>query len=304
MSEAYFIQGMGWLPDFPNDRDLTRNTQEVPEPAAQAGAATAVAELVDRAGVPADQVALPERQDLREWCSPIENQGALGSCTAQAAVGVFEYFQRRACGENLDLSRLFLYKVTRNLLRWEGDRGAFLRTAAGAMRLFGAPPEEYWPYEPERLEEEPPAFCYAFGQSFQAVQYYRLDPPNKARSELLADIKTHLAAGLCSMFGFTVRESISEAKAEGRIPYPAKTERVRGGHAVAAVGYDDTLSIKGKAAAAPETRGALLIRNSWGPEWGEGGYGWLPYQYVLDGLAVDWWCLIKQEWADTGEFGL
>jgi C1A family cysteine protease len=303
MSDAYLIQGMGWLPDFPSDTDLTSEAQKVPEPAAQGGATKPVAELVDRA-LPAKQEDIPGRQDLREWCSPVENQGALGSCTAQAAVGVFEYFQRRACGEHLDLSRLFLYKVTRNLLHWEGDRGAFLRTAAGAMRLFGAPPEEYWPYQPDRLEEEPPAFCYAFGQSFQAVQYYRLDPPNTARPDLLADIKTHLAAGLCSMFGFTVRESISEAQPDGRIPYPAKTERVRGGHAVVAVGYDDGLVIKGKTAAAPETKGALLIRNSWGPEWGEAGYGWVPYQYILDGLAVDWWCLIKQEWIDTGEFGL
>ena len=50
--------------------------------------------------------------------------------------------------------------------------------------------------------------------------------------------------------------------------------------------------------------GALLIRNSWGPTWGQGGYGWMPYEYVLKGVALDFWSLLKTEWVDTDQFYL
>ena len=79
------------------------------------------------------KTSLPDSVDLKEWCSPIEDQGELGSCTAQAGVALVEYFERRAFGKHLDASRLFLYKATRNMLHWTGDTGAFLRTTMGAI---------------------------------------------------------------------------------------------------------------------------------------------------------------------------
>src|SRR5574337_216933 len=154
---------------------------------------------------------LPPSVDLRAWCSPIENQGALGSCTANAGAGVVEYFERRAFGHHMDASRLFLYKATRDLMRVTGDTGAYLRTTMGALVLFGVPPEEYWLYTIADFDKEPTAFCYAFAQNFQAIQYYRLDPPGTSKPVLLTRIKTNLAAGLPSMFGFTVYTSISQA---------------------------------------------------------------------------------------------
>src|SRR4051794_17242869 len=283
---------MGWLPDWPDFRDFTHEHEKVQPILAAVGLTK-----------PDAARKLPATVDLRGYFSPVENQGQLGACTAHAAIGVLEYSERRAFNNYVDASRLFLYKVTRDLLGWTGDTGAFLRSAMGAMALFGAPPEKYWPYDVAKFDVEPTAFLYSLGQSYQAVTYFRLDPPGTPRPDLLAKIKTNLAAGLPSIFGFTCYSSLSQAQTTGRIPVPGAGEKVIGGHAISVAGYEDGLVIKNTTSGA-QTKGAFLIRNSWGTGWGELGYGWLPYDYVLKGLATDWWVLSKAEWVATGQFGL
>jgi len=105
----------GWLPDVPDFRDYSAETESVRSQLQRVGVADT------------DRVAMAESVDLRRWCSPVEDQGSLDSCTANAGTALVEFFERKAFGKHIDASRLFLYKTTRNLMGWTGDTGAFLR---------------------------------------------------------------------------------------------------------------------------------------------------------------------------------
>ncbi len=286
--------GTGWLPPLPDLTDKTEADVDIPEMAQKMRLSTSQS--------------LPTTVNLRQWCSPIEDQGNLGSCTANAAVGVVEYFEKRAFNKYIDGSRLFVYKVTRNLMGVTGDTGAFLRTAMAALTFGGVPPAQYWPYTDKKpdFDKEPSAFVYAVADNFEAIRYFCHDPlgKNLPTDQVLANVKKWLAAGVPSMFGFYVFPSLySGSDVPGGIPYPCRGEKAIGGHAIVAVGYDDNKKIVNKNCK-QETTGALLIRNSWGKRWGDQGYGWLPYQYVLDKLATDFWSLLQMEWVDTKNFGL
>jgi C1A family cysteine protease len=282
----------GWLPPRPDLRDYTSGTKEIKA-------------LTKKLGIDNVNQTVPVSVDLREWCTPVENQGNLGSCTSHAGLGIVEYYEKRAFGKHIEGSRLFLYKVTRNLMQTKGDTGAWLRNVMGALTLFGVPAEKYWPYKIADFDKEPDAFIYSLADNYKTLKYFCHDSQtgNIAGIEVLESVKISLAAGIPSMFGFWGFPSFESTDIIGGIPYPAPGESAEWGHAVVAVGYDDKKKVT-NLICNESTTGALLIRNSWGKEWGDNGYGWLPYDYVFTKLATDFWSLLGMEWVDSGQFGI
>lgn len=259
------MHNLGWLPELPDQRDYDIDNHP---------------RLIAPRYLPLVPAAPPSSVDLTRYCSPIENQGRLGSCTANAVVGCVEFYQRQFRGQHTDGSRLFLYKTSRNLHGWVGDTGMYIRSAMKALSIFGVPPERYWPYVVDDFDEEPPAFAYSYARCFRATAYYRIDRAGRTRQNVLEVIKRLLTHEIPVVFGFVV---YSYGDNDGFFPLPEPGQRPLGGHAIVAVGYDDE-------------KDALRIRNSWGTGWGDRGYGWLPYGYILEGLSSDFWCIYHQQY--------
>jgi C1A family cysteine protease len=270
---------LGWQKSLPDFRDYSPETPEV----------RAMLERLSPIRLTGDKP--PERESLTSYFPEVDNQRQLNSSPAQACVDLVQYFDRRALGRTVSLSKLFVYQATQRLMGALGNGSVDLRSTLKAIVAFGIPYEQRWPYDVEKVNEEPAAFLYAFAGRFQSIRYVRLDGRNRTGKQTLAIVKSLLNAGFPSVFGFSVPTSISS---DGDIPYRPTFDMVQGGQAVLAVGYDDQrLS---------STKGALQIRNSWGRDWGEDGYGWLPYAYVEEQLAADFWTVMSDTWLESDEF--
>ncbi|CAN5258813.1 hypothetical protein BH10PSE4_BH10PSE4_03370 [soil metagenome] len=248
-------------------------------------------------------VAPPAAISLRAQCGPVEDQGSLNACTAHAAVALMNLVEATLNKRAFVGSRMFLYKVSRSLLHMTGDSGAYLRTAAGALALFGLPPEAYWAYDPSLLDVEPTGFCYQLGQQYRASSYFRIDSTGISPQAVITRIKGLLQQGLPAMIGYTVYFGAEfQAHASGGIPLPLATDLKVGGHALMICGYDDAKVITNSSTGGATSTGAFEIQNSRGVGWGEQGFGWLPYDYVLNGLATDVWSVINMNWVDLQPF--
>jgi len=272
-------RNLAWQRDLPDFRDYSLDHPEVRELLGRLPEST----LLDDPP--------PTRIDLREYFPRVFDQDELDSSAANACVGMLEYFERRAHGHTTPLSRLFLHQMACRLANACGTADADLRTCLKAVVRFGLPPERFYPYHPERIAKEPEAFLFSFADRFRALRYLRLDGRNSTGSETLQLVKAFLAAGFPCIFGFVVPSSLTD---DPDIPYRPTFDTAIGGQAVVAVGYDDRRL--------RATKGALLIRSSWSETWGEGGYGWLPYAFVENQLAADFWTVLRPDWIASGEF--
>jgi C1A family cysteine protease len=222
---------------------------------------------------------LPPAVDLRPSCPPIYDQGDIGKCTAEASIGMFQR-NEILFGVNpvWTPSSLFQYWNERGI---DGDQttdsGSTLSAAVKALATFGVCQLTEWPdadaNDFSNCLTSPPPQCFTDALPNKIHSYYAL--------HTMTDMKTALANGLCFIFGFTVypeMETDAVAKS-GVLPMPMPGEKPMGGHAVMAVGYDDS-------------KQAFLIRNSWGADWGIEGYFWMPYAYITDpDLAFDFWTI-------------
>jgi C1A family cysteine protease len=212
--------------------------------------------------------------DLRQWCSPIENQGSAGSCVGCGTVGALEFLQIRNGLPFVDLSRLFVYYNARLQTRdTDKDDGTYIRLAFHTLTTLGTCSEKTWPYDLNNLFVRPSWESYREAYKHKTTSYYRITATKG--QDLIDAVKTALRAQHVVVFGMTVDQDYMNYTG-GIMPMPKLTRLNAGGHCQVIVGYDDN-------------RQCWIIRNSWGTAWGEKGYAYVPYAYLDVSDADDFW---------------
>lgn len=213
----------------------------------------------------APRLKLPKKVDLRAEMPPVQDQGQLGSCTAHALVAYMSFLYPT----KPRFSRLFVYYNERVL---EGtvdqDAGAMIRDGVKTLNKQGACKESLEPYQVNAFTKEPSATAYKDALKSTVASYYRISSLNA--------LKAALSDGSPVVFGFTVYQSFEgeDIAKTGIMPMPKRGEQVLGGHAVLAVGYDDS-------------KQCVIVRNSWGRYWGEKGYFYMPYAFISNSKYCD-----------------
>jgi len=216
----------------------------------------------------------PNIVDLRRHCSPIENQGNLGSCTGQAIAGAIELLNKRN-GKYKDISRLFIYYYERLILGTINyDSGAYIRDGIKATNHYGASLESLWPHDIRKFRQQPVVEARNDALNRKVTRYERINNINECFNAL--------SNGYPIIMGFKVYSSFMSGNVTktGNMPYPnTRREKLLGGHAVLLVGYDKTKKV-------------FIARNSWGAGWGDRGYFYMPFNVVTNtSMSSDYWII-------------
>lgn len=219
----------------------------------------------------AEQIAkLAASVDLRKYDPAIFDQGSLGSCVANASCGAFQWLQNYLePSVSFAGSRLALYKWARDHDGSSGDVGTTDDSAIWVMTNDGVAHESLWPYDAGQVDTEPPANVVSDAAKAKSTSTATVSISTN-------DIKAALNIPTPVIFSFEVYANYESVGSNGLIPMPGGGDM--GGHANVVVGYSDTTTNT------DGSKGAFLVRNSWGTSWGMAGYGWMPYAFADQGL--------------------
>ena len=220
---------------------------------------------------------LPEYVNLKGYFLPVKNQGKLGSCSAFPISATYEYFAEKN-NKNVNVSELFIYYNARLARGKEKeDSGAYLSDAIEGVKKFGACFNSTWKYNVSKFHDKPSEEAYKEAKQFLADKYYRIQPNIK-------DLKFALAKGYPVIFGLKLYKSFYVRNNTGIIPFPSAKEQKLGkygNHAMLLIGYSDQEKL-------------FLVRNSWGTDFGESGYCYIPYDYLANPMYCSEAFIIQQ----------
>lgn len=213
---------------------------------------------------------LPKKVDLRPYMTRVEDQGQVGSCTANAVAGAYEYLVKKNQGleDDYDVSRLFIYYGARAKQGNEKkDSGSAISDAVSLLEETGACSEYTWPYS----EQKSVVFAKPSKEAFEEASRHKITEAEIIPTTLQA-WKSALAEGFPIIFGISLFKSFDNQRKRGFVPNPSSTEAARGSHsshAMLCVGYSDVDRV-------------FIVRNSWGDRWGDNGYCYISYDYIMN----------------------
>ncbi|MBQ7644615.1 MAG: C1 family peptidase, partial [Spirochaetales bacterium] len=215
--------------------------------------------------------------DLRGNFTSVKNQGALGSCLSHALVSIYEYFLRCNGLNAPDLSELFLYYNARLEQGDEAiDEGSNIQASMSALSTQGICMEEEWPYAEDKFRVRPPDSAYQDAATRKVKESLNV-------ALTVDDIKSALEDGFPVAISVNLYESFTSGHG-GFIPLPAEDEKQsenHGRHAMVICGFSEEDKL-------------FIVRNSWGTQFGDAGYCYMPYAYITNPDLTNWAAIIKE----------